>query len=70
MMNNVQNILQMANQFKMNFPRFILQRKLNLPQNVMSDPGAILNHLVQTGQVQQAQVNGAYQVAQQLGLHR
>lgn len=70
MMNNVQNILQMANQFKINFPRFILQRKLNLPQNVMSDPDAIIDHLLQTGQVQQTQINGAYQVAQQLGLHR
>lgn len=64
------NIVQMLGQFKANFPRLILQRKMNLPQNVLSDPDAILNHLVQTGQVQQAQVNGAYQVAQQLGLHR
>ena len=73
MMNNVPqmpNILQMVNQLKANPMQILLQRKLNVPQSMMNDPNAILNHLLQTGQVQQSQVNNAYQIAQQMGFHR
>jgi len=33
----------------------MLQRRYNLPAN-LNDPNQILNHLVQTGQVSQAQI--------------
>lgn len=58
------NILAMLPQFKANPLQFILQRKMNIPQNLMSDPNAMLNHLLQTGQVSQQQINNAYQMAQ------
>lgn len=67
MMNNVQNILQMVNQLKANPMQILLQRKLNVPQSMMNDPNAILNHLLQTGQVNQVAFNQAYQMAQRLG---
>ena len=58
-------MLGMLNQLKANPMQFILQRKMNLPQNIsMNDPQAILNHLVQSGQVNQQQINQAYQMAQ------
>lgn len=68
-MNNM-NIMQMVSQFKANPAQMLLQRKLDVPQSMMNDPNAILNHLLQTGQVQQSQVNSAYQMAQQMGFHK
>ena len=56
------NLLQ---QLKANPMQFLMQRRMNLPQGIsMTDPNAILNHLVQTGQVSQQQINAAYQMAQ------
>ena len=61
MMNN--QMLGMLQQLKANPLQFLMQRRMNIPQGV-NDPQAILNHLVQTGQVSQEQVNRAYQMAQ------
>lgn len=58
-------MMGMLQQIKQNPMQFLMQRRMNLPQNMpMNDPQAILNHLVQTGQVSQDQVNRAYQMAQ------
>ena len=65
MMNN--QMLGMLQQLKANPLQFLMQRKFNLPQGISAnDPQAILNHLVQTGQVSQQAVNNAYQMAQNL----
>lgn len=61
MMNNP---FEMIQQIKANPVQFLLQRRLNIPANISSDPQAILNHLMRTGQVSQEQVNNAYQMAQ------
>lgn len=58
-MNN--QLLQMLPQLKANPMQFLLQRRLNVPPNMANNPQAILNHLLQTGQVSQEQVNRAYQ---------
>ena len=54
------NIMQMANQFKRN-PMSMLQQKFNIPQN-LNDPNQIIQHLLNTGQVTQSQVNNAMQM--------
>lgn len=59
-----QNIMQMLSQLKQNPMQFLMQRKFNVPQDMANDPNAILNHLLKTGQVNQSQVNSAYQMAQ------
>lgn len=65
MMSNPMNMMGMLNQLKQNPVQFLMQRRFNLPQNISaSDPQAILNHLVNTGQVSQQQINSAYQMAQ------
>lgn len=66
MMNNpmLGNMMGMLNQLKANPMQFLMQRRLNLPPNIVNDPQAILNHLVQTRQVSQEQINRAYQAAQ------
>ena len=59
------NPLAMLQQFKMNPMQFLIQKRMNIPQNIpMNDPNAILNHLLQTGQISQQQINAAYQAAQ------
>lgn len=63
MMNN--QFFGMLSQLKQNPVQFLMQRRMNIPQNISTnDPQAILNHLVQTGQVSQEQINMAYQMAQ------
>lgn len=62
MMNN--QMLGMLQQLKANPVQFLMQRRFNLPQGVPADPQSILNHLLQTGQVTQQQINAAYQSAQ------
>ena len=52
--------MQMANQFKRN-PMSMLQQKFNIPQN-LNDPNQIIQHLLNTGQVTQSQVNNAMQM--------
>ena len=55
-------------QLKSNPIQFLLQRRMSIPQNInLNDPNAILNHLLSTGQINQNQINQAYQTAKQLG---
>lgn len=62
------NPMQMLQQLKSNPLQFLAQRRFNLPQNVpATDPQAILNHLVKSGQISQDQINQAYQMMQRMG---
>ena len=65
MMNNLGALMNMVQQFRSNPMQMLLQRRMNVPQNMMNDPSAILNHLLATGQISQQQVNSAYQALQQ-----
>ncbi len=59
-------MMQMLSQLKQN-PAGMLQRAgFNIPANV-SGPQAILQHLTQTGQINQNQLNQAQQIAQMFG---
>lgn len=62
------NPLQMLSELKSNPIQFLMRRRMNLPQNInVSDPQAILNHLVSSGQISQEQINNAYQMMQRMG---
>lgn len=61
------NIIQMLQQFKSNPAQYFMQKRWNVPQNMMNDPNAIVQHLLSTNQVSQEQVNRAYQMARQFG---
>ena len=54
------NIQELVNQFRQN-PIQMLCRKYNIPEN-LNDPNAIIQHLLNTNQVTQAQVNQAMQM--------
>lgn len=58
-------MIGMLQQLKQNPMQFLMQRRMNISQGIpTNDPQAILNYLVQTGQVTQEQINSAYQMAQ------
>lgn len=66
---NQQNPMQMLNALKSNPIQFLMERKFNLPKNIdANNPQAIINHLVQSGQVPQESYNRARQMAQQMGM--
>ena len=50
----------MLNQLKQN-PMAVLSQRFNIPQN-LNDPNQIIQHLLNTGQVTQQQVNNAMQM--------
>ena len=54
------NMFELAKQFQSN-PMQLLSQKYNIPQN-LNNPNEIIQHLLNTGQVSQAQVNRAMQM--------
>lgn len=64
---NQPNMMQMLNQLKANPMQFLAKSKFNIPQNMMNNPSAIINHLVSSGQVSQEAYNRAYNMARQFG---
>lgn len=54
------NFMQMLMQFRQN-PMAMLSQKYNLPQNI-NDPNQIIQHLLNTNQISQEQVNQAMQM--------
>ena len=51
------NIIEMVNQIKTN-PVSVLSQRFNVPQD-LNEPNQIIQHLINTGQVSQEQVNRA-----------
>ena len=65
--NQMGNMMQTLMQLKQN-PMALLQRAgFNVPMN-LSNPQQIINHLTQTGQINQGQLNQAQQMAQMFGI--
>lgn len=56
------NPMQMFQQFRANPAQFIMNQRFNIPQSMMNDPNAMINHLLKTGQIDQNAVNQAYQM--------
>lgn len=54
-MNN--NMMQMFQNFRQN-PMAMLSQRFNIPQN-LNNPNDIIQHLLNSGQISQAQVNNA-----------
>ena len=57
MAGNINDVFNVFNQLRQN-PMQILSKRFNIPQNVnLNDPSAIIQHLLNTGQITQQQVN-------------
>lgn len=65
-MNN--NMMQMFQQFQQNPMQWLISRGMNVPQNIANDPAAIVQHLMNTGQITQQQYNQAAQMARQMNM--
>ena len=61
-MNNLFGMLSGLNDLKANPVQFLMQRKLNLPQGFQGGPQEIVQHLLNTGQITQAQLDQAKQM--------
>ena len=59
------NFISSLNALRQNPIQFLMQRKFNIPQNISNDPNAIIQHLMNTGQVSQDAYNRATQTAEQ-----
>ena len=63
---NVIQAFQMLNQIKSN-PMSLLSQRFNIPEGVnVSDPSAIINHLIQSGQVSQSVIEN---IKNSIGMH-
>ena len=60
-MNGMMNMMKMFQQFKSN-PLQMLSRRFSIPEGI-NDPNEILQHLVNTNQVSQDQINQISQMA-------
>lgn len=60
---NKPNPMAMLNQLKSNPVAFLRSAGLNIPQN-LTDPNAIIQHLMNSGQISQQQFDRARQMAQ------
>lgn len=61
------NLAQMLNQVKSNPMQFLMQNKLNVPQNIANDPNAIIQHLMNSGKISQSDYDNAVNMAKKLG---
>ena len=61
------NMMQMLSQLKQNPMALLQQVGFNIPANINS-PQAIIQHLTQTRQINQTQLNQAQQMAQMFGM--
>lgn len=58
-MNNIGNLMTMYQNLRTN-PMNVLKSRFNMPTNIdLNNPQAIIQHLLNTGQISQAQVNNA-----------
>lgn len=53
-------------QFMQNPMQVMVQRKLNIPQNIANDPQAIVQHLMNTGQMNQDTYNKLNNMSRQM----
>ena len=61
------NMMNRLNQFRMNPIQFMMQSRLNLPQNMQnSSPQEIQQYLLNSGQINQSQMNWAQNMARQV----
>lgn len=56
-----QQFQQQFQALQSNPAQFFSRMRLNIPQNIVNDPDAILQHFLSTGKFSQEQVNNAYQ---------
>lgn len=65
-MNN--NFMSKFNSFKQNPMQFLMQNKINIPQQFANDPHGAVQYMLNNGQMTQEQLNSLMQTAQKMGI--
>ena len=65
-MNNFMNIFNMFQGFMQNPIGYLIQNKINVPQNMANDPNAIIQQMMNSGMINQNQYNQAQQMYRQM----
>ncbi len=60
------NIMEAVQTLKQNPMQFLMQKKFSVPQNMANDPNAIIQHLMNTGQISQQKYNQIMQMVGQM----
>lgn len=60
------NVTQLYQQFQNNPINFLMQNRFSIPNGIDNSPQAIIQHLLDSGQITQQQVNQARQMLPQL----
>jgi len=64
---NMNNFMNQFNQFRQNPMQFLLQSRMNIPQNMQnSSPQEIQQYLLNSGAINQSQMNWAQNMARQI----
>ena len=66
MMNN--NMQEQLRQLQANPKEFLQKAGMNVPEEMLGNPQAMVMHLMQTGQVKNPMMQRAMQMARQMGL--
>lgn len=66
---SMNNMLGQLQQFVGNPVQYMIQKKMNIPQNIQNNPQEIQQYLLNSGQVTQDQMNWAQNVAKQIQKH-
>lgn len=61
-MNNIMNMMNMFTKLTQNPAQTLLESGLNVPANIANNPQQIVQYLLNSGQVNQQQVNQAMQM--------
>jgi len=56
------------NSFKQNPTQFLLNHKINIPQQFANDPHGAVQYMLNNGQMTQEQLNNLTQIAQKMGI--
>lgn len=60
------NMFQQFQQFRQNPMQWLASRGMQVPQEIVNDPNAIIQHMMNSGKLTQEQYNQASQMARQL----
>lgn len=61
-------MMQQFSSFKQNPMQFLMQRNINIPQQYANNPQAAVQYLLNSGRMNQSQLNQLTQMAQQFGV--
>ena len=62
------SLMPQFNSFMKNPMQFLMQRKINIPQQFSNDPHGAIEYMLNNGQMTQQQLNSLTQMAQKMGI--